>query len=848
MELNNITNTGTWGQQVTRLNDNFNKVALGIDTLQEMYESLSQSAIEVVDTLPTTGKANKIYRLVGTTSYSDYMYNTDDLNTPILMATYNNAIENEPTPGSNNLVKSGGVASAIVFDISAYHATGSTLATYADLTSALGTNGANVPSEVRKGGMSIKFVQTSDNKYVQYRLMSDTFNTTPANWQGVDDEPIPLSENLIKSNGVLKAIDNKQIPFAHVNVIKGYDIDVWNQDTLGEYRINNTRDVTELVYLFKDTTVINVGGNFSPMRYIYYFNDGSMIQNTSNLIPTNAYAVRLLFESGTYSDYNGLYIEQDGGYQKVSDCEFDYHIPIPQVKTGKYYDLASSQITIIDNAASKYLEPIDVSEFMGKYVEINISNYSATTSGRTMAVVNDNYSTNSSLREANPTSVSGNTATYRLFIDNNLLLVSWSLAFDIKSIIVKEAMNIGDAINNIHKILEGASEKNNKLYSKEISPKWYDGYIDNNGNFIEGESSLQRITDFISVVPGMRIQLRYASTTGRLPVTMYSGNSMDSIILSKCIEGDGGTHLEILTIPEGVNYIRTSHDSRGGADILFNPYILGDMEKVEASIPLASSINKQWLRLHRTAPKKPVIAFEMDMTNYAATNAIAYIDKLESYGVQGSTFFTFPTLNWTSTYDFQKVLREIHARNHEIALHSLPDDGTGATTVVPQATESQFRAFMKTYFDWYSKYGFYPTGWVTTQGKLYDGLLPLVKEYMCYAHTLPNGNWKTEQATDYIIPRNGDRYTFKRYGYEMGPSGTSEQETELINKIKAGIDAAVANNGMLILYCHSYNESRADYTLRDSTLTAVLEYIKPLIDSYRIVTGNVQDLVEYYFD
>lgn len=206
MELNNITNTGTWGEQATRLNDNFNKVALGIDTLQSAYQRLSQSAIEAVDTLPQTGEANKIYRLVGTTSYSDYMYNTDDLTTPILMATYNNAIENEPTPGSNNLVKSGGVAAAIVFDISAYHATGSTLATFADLTSALGTNGANVPSEVRKGGMSIKFVQTSDNKYVQYRLMSAAWSTIIADWQGVDNEPTAGSDNLVKSSGVANKI------------------------------------------------------------------------------------------------------------------------------------------------------------------------------------------------------------------------------------------------------------------------------------------------------------------------------------------------------------------------------------------------------------------------------------------------------------------------------------------------------------------------------------------------------------------------------------------------------------------------------------------------------------------
>lgn len=115
MELNNITNTGTWGEQVTRLNDNFNKVALGIDTLQSAYQSLSQSAIEVVDTLPQTGEANKIYRLVGTTSYSDYMYNTDDLTTPIPMATYNNGIDNIPIQNSDNIVKSGGVYKTSVF-------------------------------------------------------------------------------------------------------------------------------------------------------------------------------------------------------------------------------------------------------------------------------------------------------------------------------------------------------------------------------------------------------------------------------------------------------------------------------------------------------------------------------------------------------------------------------------------------------------------------------------------------------------------------------------------------------------------------------------------------------------
>jgi hypothetical protein len=62
------------------------------------------------------------------------------------------------------------------------------LAKYADLTAALGTNGANIPEAIRKGGMSVKYVQTSDNKYVQWRLMSDSFNTDIVNWQNETDE------------------------------------------------------------------------------------------------------------------------------------------------------------------------------------------------------------------------------------------------------------------------------------------------------------------------------------------------------------------------------------------------------------------------------------------------------------------------------------------------------------------------------------------------------------------------------------------------------------------------------------------------------------------------------------
>jgi hypothetical protein len=68
-----------------------------------------------------------------------------------------------------------------VFDISAYHATGGTLAKYVDLAEAL-NGGANIPQSLHKGGMSVKFVQSSDNKYVQCRLRKDTFSTNINDW------------------------------------------------------------------------------------------------------------------------------------------------------------------------------------------------------------------------------------------------------------------------------------------------------------------------------------------------------------------------------------------------------------------------------------------------------------------------------------------------------------------------------------------------------------------------------------------------------------------------------------------------------------------------------------------
>ena len=61
-----------------------------------------------------------------------------------------------------------------IFDISEY--TGISYDTLSDALDA-------IPQTKRKGGMAIRYVQTNDNKYVQYILTSDTFTTNDLEWK-----------------------------------------------------------------------------------------------------------------------------------------------------------------------------------------------------------------------------------------------------------------------------------------------------------------------------------------------------------------------------------------------------------------------------------------------------------------------------------------------------------------------------------------------------------------------------------------------------------------------------------------------------------------------------------------
>ena len=129
----------------------------------------------VTDVLPATGEADTIYRVSNWngTQYDPTMYALFAWNGTTYVCLAVRSFVGE------------------VYDVSVNHPDGQGNPTpYADLTAALGTDGANIPADIRRGGMIIQFiqgtVQSSDNKYVEYFLTKNTWSASEADWEKVN--------------------------------------------------------------------------------------------------------------------------------------------------------------------------------------------------------------------------------------------------------------------------------------------------------------------------------------------------------------------------------------------------------------------------------------------------------------------------------------------------------------------------------------------------------------------------------------------------------------------------------------------------------------------------------------
>ena len=119
-------------------------------------------------------------------------------------------------------------------------------ATFASLSALLSDADLStlIPTSVRCGGMSIRFIQTSGNKYAQYRLMADSFSTTVSDWQGIDDRPTAGSHNLVKSGNINGYIFADGQPYIKELYINDAGVEAGVATIHNVYRSNNNFGIT----------------------------------------------------------------------------------------------------------------------------------------------------------------------------------------------------------------------------------------------------------------------------------------------------------------------------------------------------------------------------------------------------------------------------------------------------------------------------------------------------------------------------------------------------------------------------------------------------------------------------
>ena len=251
-------------------------------------------------------------------------------------------LDDAPTQGSNNLVKSGGVLDSIIkdgsaFDLSAYN----NGTTYADLSAALTALNA-LPAAYKKGGMSMKYVQSSDNKYVQYRFVLSEFTSAQfidiTNWNNIDNPEIKLDkifgDNLINPQ---KLEHNKAINSSGDIVTVGSDtycisdyIPVNGNDIISNaFGIANTWQT----YLVFDSNKIKLRAGGISKQYTYQEEDAfvrfSFKIITTTPFPCANYGTTLVEKE--YTDYLPLQVLQD----KVTENTVNIDIAENELETAR---------------------------------------------------------------------------------------------------------------------------------------------------------------------------------------------------------------------------------------------------------------------------------------------------------------------------------------------------------------------------------------------------------------------------------------------------------------------------------------------------------------------------------
>lgn len=285
----------------------------------------------------------------------------------------------------------GELESQVIYDVT----TNNSGTTFDSLSALLSNENLStlIPSEVRCGGMSIRFVQSSDNKYVQYRLMANEFTTDVTKWQGVDDEPTVGSDNIVKSGGVLNSIESKCL---YANIREIFSISGYI-DMAGVFHEATSIACTDYIDI----------STFSGVEYSLYAGYGTVVAlydsskvfvgyiDCVNQSINNRFAAFSQFENAKYIRFSCKkdYIDKAAIRFIISndfaDFVYSNQWNILELKIDKIFTLSGfigedGQENPWDGSSFVYTDYIDISKFAG--VECCVS----TGNGTAQALYNSN--------------------------------------------------------------------------------------------------------------------------------------------------------------------------------------------------------------------------------------------------------------------------------------------------------------------------------------------------------------------------------------------------------------------------------------------------------------------------
>ena len=398
------------------------------------------------------------------------------------------------------------------------------------------------------------------------------------------------------------------------------------------------------------------------------------------------------------------------------------------------------------------------------------------------------------------------------------------------------------------------SEKNIKLWGGFHDIIWHYGFVKNDGSLVQLSNGIYYYSDFIGVNEGDVITAVGSGSGSVFTFSFYSDANQESIIKEECVLGKDKAETLTFTIKKGIKYVRLTKCTDYASDYYFKK--LGYVESSENKIKILDeaigkydkekSYSSFLVENNKIAPKKATICFQMDINSESSLfsdNLNTFVDKLASIGAYPSLFLMSSQLNPSSI----KSLKNFVSKGCEVGIHTIPADSIGSTNSGKHPSIAEFKTIVKGYINSFVSKGIYPLGWVTSQGKMVEELVPYLKNYVGYAHTLGNGYPPTDNVDDFINLEGTDRFKIKRWGIELDNENAPMTEQELVDKVITLIDKTIEQNGMIVLYCHSYNLFKGTtYTLREKVLEGILDYISPKVQSGEIITGTTKDMCSVF--